>query len=284
MGGCSSTDVSLANKTHGVRGAAKNLRHTHPHVVILCSVIDTSTRINKYIGESGLYSRKAADRLVSRGVVFINQERAKLGDKVSVGDTVLVNGEPVVPLTDDESIVVLLNKPVGVVCTAAKTDKRNIVDFVNYGSRLLPVGRLDKDSQGLILLTNRGELANQILNTGNRHEKEYVVTVNRPITDALITGICNGVPMLGVTTQPCKALRESEYVFRITLRQGLNRQIRRMCKHFNYSVERLERTRIMHIELNALPLGEWRVLNPTERIRLFQAADMLGSESEAPVT
>ena len=193
-----------------------------------------------------------------------------LGDKVSCGDKVTVDGLAIEPLATDKVICIALNKPVGVVCTAASTDKRNIVDFVGYSSRIFPVGRLDKDSQGLIFLTNKCGLVDNILRTGNHHEKEYRVTVNKVITEDFIVGMSGGVPMLGVVTKQCKVVKESQYVFRITLVQGLNRQIRRMCKHYNYSVEKLERVRIMHINLNGLAIGRWRELAEEELAGLFQ--------------
>lgn len=231
---------------------------------------DSLTRINKYICESGICSRKAADIHVKQGVVFIDGKQAMLGDKVSPGDKVTVNGQAIEPLATDKVIFIALNKPVGVVCTVASTDKRNIVDFVGHSSRIFPVGRLDKDSQGLIFLTNRCGLVDKILQAGNHHEKEYLVTVNKEITDDFIAGISGGVPMKGVVTKECKAAKESQTVFRITLVQGLNRQIRRMCKHYNYSVEKLERVRIMHINLNGLSMGQWRDLSEEELSVLFQ--------------
>jgi 23S rRNA pseudouridine2604 synthase len=231
---------------------------------------DSPIRINRYICESGLCSRKAADLHVKRGVVFIDGRQAMLGDKVSCGDKVTVDGLAIEPLATDKVICIALNKPVGVVCTAASTDKLNIVDFVGYSSRIFPVGRLDKDSQGLIFLTNKCGLVDNILRTGNHHEKEYRVTVNKVITEDFIVGMSGGVPMLGVVTKQCKVVKESQYVFRITLVQGLNRQIRRMCKHYNYSVEKLERVRIMHINLNGLAIGRWRELAEEELAGLFQ--------------
>jgi 23S rRNA pseudouridine2604 synthase len=231
---------------------------------------DSPIRINRYICESGLCSRKAADLHVKRGVVFIDGRQAMLGDKVSCGDKVTVDGLAIEPLATDKVICIALNKPVGVVCTAASTDKRNIVDFVGYSFRIFPVGRLDKDSQGLIFLTNKCGLVDNILRTGNHHEKEYRVTVNKVITEDFIVGMSGGVPMLGVVTKQCKVVKESQYVFRITLVQGLNRQIRRMCKHYNYSVEKLERVRIMHINLNGLAIGRWRELAEEELAGLFQ--------------
>jgi len=232
---------------------------------------DMLIRINKYICESGLCSRKAADVYVKQGVVLIDGKQAKLGDKVSPGDKVTVDGLVIEPLAADKVIFIALNKPIGVVCTAAKTDKRNIVDFIGHSSRVYPIGRLDKDSQGLIFLTNKCDLVDKIMHAGNHHEKEYVVTVNKEITDDFIAGISNGVPMLGVVTKECKVSKESQFVFRITLVQGLNRQIRRMCKHYHYSVEKLERLRIMNINLNGLPMGQWRNLTGEELSNLLQA-------------
>lgn len=187
-----------------------------------------------------------------------------MGEQVYPGDSVLLDGRLVEPLAADRMIVIALNKPVGVVCTAAHTDKRNIVDFVAHPSRVFPIGRLDKDSQGLIMLTNRSDLVNKVLSSANHHEKEYRVTVNKDITEDFIAGIGGGVPMLGVVTRTCLVVKESDRVFRITLEQGLNRQIRRMCKHFHYSVEKLERIRIMHIHLDDLAPGQWRDLSDEE--------------------
>jgi len=232
---------------------------------------DSPIRINRYICESGICSRKAADLYVKRGVVFIDGKQAMLGDKVSSGDKVTLDGLAIEPLATDKVICIALNKPVGVVCTAASTDKRNIVDFVGHSCRIFPVGRLDKDSQGLIFLTNKSGLVDNILRAGNHHEKEYRVTVNKVITDDFIAGMSSGVPMLGVVTKECKVVKESQYVFRITLVQGLNRQIRRMCKHYNFSVEKLERVRIMHVNLNGLAIGQWRELAEEELAAVFQS-------------
>jgi 23S rRNA pseudouridine2604 synthase len=234
---------------------------------------DSLIRINKYICESGICSRKTADVYVKQGVVFIDSKRAMLGDKVSPGDKVTVDGLAIEPLAADKVIFIALNKPVGVVCTAASTDKRNIVDFVGHSSRIYPVGRLDKDSQGLIFLTNKCDLVDKIMQAGNDHEKEYVVTVNKEITDDFIAGISSGVPMFGIVTKKCKVVKESQTVFRITLVQGLNRQIRRMCKHYHYSVKKLERVRIMHINLNGLSMGQWRQLAEEELSKLVQVLE-----------
>jgi 23S rRNA pseudouridine2604 synthase len=230
-------------------------------------------RINKYICESGICSRKAADVYVKRGAVFIDGKQAMLGDKVSSGDKVTVDGLAIEPLASDKVIFIALNKPVGVVCTAESTEKRNIVDFVGHSSRIFPVGRLDKDSQGLIFLTNRCDLVNKIVGADSHHEKEYRVTVDKEVTDDFIASISSGVPILGVVTKECKAVKESQFVFSITLVQGLNRQIRRMCKHYNYSVEKLERVRIMHINLNGLAMGQWRQLAEDELAELVQVLE-----------
>ena len=196
-----------------------------------------------------------------------------LGDKVSPSDQVIVNGLPVEPLSTEQVIFIALNKPVGVVCTADSTDKRNIIDFVDHRCRVFPVGRLDKDSQGLIFLTNRCDLVDKIVGADSHHEKEYVVTVNKPITDEFIARMSNGVPMLGRVTKACKVFKESAFVFRIILVQGLNRQIRRMCQHYHYSVEKLERIRIMHVDLKSLAAGQWRQLPEAELSKLVQVLE-----------
>jgi len=230
-------------------------------------------RINKYICESGICSRKTADIYVKQGVVMINGKKAALGDKVSYGDSVTLNSQPIEPLTENEVVFIALNKPMGIVCTAAITEKRNIIDFVAHSSRVFPIGRLDKDSQGLIFLTNKCDLVNKILGVNSHHEKEYRVTVNKPLTEDFIHGVGKGVPMLGVMTKSCKVIKESGYVFRIILVQGLNRQIRRMCNHYGYSVNKLERIRIMHIGLNGLEVGQWREFAEEELSALQQILD-----------
>lgn len=240
----------------------------------------SETRLNKYISESGICSRRDADRFIEQGNVFVNGKRASIGDKVSPGDLVKVNGQAIDPEEAEEFVFIALNKPVGVVSTTEGSERNNIVDFVNHSSRIFPIGRLDKDSQGLIFLTNNGDLVNKILRAGNKHEKEYLVTVNKPITDDFIAGMIAGVPMLGVITKKCKIVKESPKVFRITLIQGLNRQIRRMCEHFNYEVMKLDRVRIMNVDLKGLPVGEWRDLTETEMKVILKAA--AGSSSEAP--
>ncbi|WP_165460801.1 23S rRNA pseudouridine(2604) synthase RluF [Atlantibacter sp.] len=239
-----------------------------------------STRLNKYISESGICSRREADRYIEQGNVFINGKRAGIGDQVVAGDVVKVNGQLIEPRSEDDLVFIALNKPVGVVSTTEEGEKDNIVDFVNHSTRIFPIGRLDKDSQGLIFLTNHGDLVNKILRAGNDHEKEYLVTVNKPVTDEFIRGMGAGVPMLGTVTKKCKVKREAPFVFRITLIQGLNRQIRRMCEYFGYEVTRLERVRIMNVSLKGLPPGEWRDLTDDELIELFKLIENSSSDAK----
>ena len=231
---------------------------------------NSSTRLNKYISESGICSRRDADRFIEQGNVFINGKRATVGDQVYAGDVVKVNGQLIEPRNEEDLVLIALNKPVGIISTTEGSEKDNIVDFVNHSKRVFPIGRLDKDSQGLIFLTNHGDLVNKILRAGNDHEKEYVVTVNKPITDEFIKGMAAGVPMLGTVTKKCKVKKEAPQVFRITLVQGLNRQIRRMCQHFGFEVTKLERVRIMNVSLKGLPPGEWRDFTDDELIELFR--------------
>jgi 23S rRNA pseudouridine2604 synthase len=221
-------------------------------------------RLNKFISESGLCSRREADKFIERGLVFINKRKATIGDQVNVGDKVRVNGTELEPREGEDIVFIALNKPVGITSTTEENVHDNIVHFVNHSKRIFPVGRLDKDSQGLIFLTNNGDIINKILRAGNNHEKEYLVTVNKPLTAEMISGMAKGVPILGVNTKKCKVVQEAPYVFRITLIQGLNRQIRRMCEYFGYDVTKLERVRIMNIGLKGLPVGEWRDLTESE--------------------
>lgn len=223
-----------------------------------------TVRLNKYISESGLCSRREADRFIELKNVTINKKTAVLGDRVGPKDVVRVNGEVVVPRAKEDEIYILFNKPVGVTSTTDSSDKDNIIDYIKYGERIFPVGRLDKDSQGLIILTSNGDIVNQILRAGNQHEKEYVVMVDKPITDEFIQSMSAGVPILGVNTRKCKIHAESRFVFRITLIQGMNRQIRRMCEYFGYEVLKLERVRIMNLSVKGIPLGDYREMKPKE--------------------
>ncbi|KQN52111.1 23S rRNA pseudouridine(2604) synthase RluF [Rouxiella silvae] len=241
---------------------------------------NSSIRLNKYISESGICSRRDADRYVEQGNVFINGKRAAVGDQVFPGDVVKVNGQLIEPRDEEDLVLIALNKPVGIITTMEEGERDNISDYVNHSKRVFPIGRLDKDSQGLIFLTNHGDLVNKILRAGNNHEKEYLVTVNKPITDEFIQGLSAGVPMLGTVTKKCKVKKEAPMVFRITLVQGLNRQIRRMCKHFGFEVTKLERTRIMNVNLKGLPLGEWRDLTDDELIELFKLIENSSSEDK----
>jgi 23S rRNA pseudouridine2604 synthase len=230
-------------------------------------------RLNKYISESGYCSRREADRYIEEGHVLVNGKRAKVGDMVGLHAKVLLNGNPIQPKEDEDFVFIAFNKPVGIVSTTEIGVKYSIIDYIGYHERIFPIGRLDKDSQGLIFLTNNGDIVNKILRAGNSHEKEYVVTVNKPIHEEFILNMSNGVPILGETTKKCKVEYESLYSFRITLIQGLNRQIRRMCNYFDYEVVKLERVRIMHISLRGLPLGEWRPLNANEMQEIMHAVE-----------
>lgn len=240
---------------------------------------NNSIRLNKYISESGICSRREADRFIENGVVYINDRKAKIGDRVFAKDKVRVNGMDIEPREAENNIFIAFNKPVGVVSTTEESTRDNIIHYVNHSSRIFPIGRLDKDSQGLIFLTNDGNIVNKILRASNDHEKEYLVTVNRPITDEFIAGMSGGVPMLGVTTKKCVVKKETPFIFRIVLIQGLNRQIRRMCEHFNYEVTKLERVRIMNIHLKGIPLGEWRELLPNEMEGIYKLIEHSSSEN-----
>jgi len=237
-----------------------------------------SMRLNKYISESGICSRREADRFIEQGQVFINGKRAGIGDQVQAGDLVKVNGQVIEAREADSLVFIVLNKPVGIVSTTEAGEKDNIVDFVNHSTRVFPIGRLDKDSQGLIFLTNHGDLVNKILRAGNDHEKEYLVTVDKPVTDEFVRGMAAGVPILGAVTKKCKVKKEAPFVFRITLVQGLNRQIRRMCEYFGFEVTKLERIRIMNVSLKGVPVGEWRDLTDDELIELFKLIEDSSSE------
>jgi 23S rRNA pseudouridine2604 synthase len=225
-------------------------------------------RINKYISETGFCSRREADRLVADGKVTLNGKKAQLGDEVQEGDKVLVNGKP---LTEKKKhVYIALNKPVGITSTTERHVEGNIIDFVNHPERVFHVGRLDKDSDGLILLTNDGDIVNKILRAENDHEKEYIVTVDRAITKQFLFGMANGVKIDGVMTRKCKITYVSTNVFRIILTEGRNRQIRKMCEAFGYTVVRLQRIRIMNIKLGNLRVGQWRNLTTEELKELFK--------------
>lgn len=220
-------------------------------------------RLNKFISETGLCSRRAADELISSGRVTINDKRAELGTPVNDGDEVRVD-KKLVSARQQKHVYICLNKPVGITCTTERHIKGNIIDFIGHEQRIFPIGRLDKDSDGLILLTSNGDIVNEILRSENNHEKEYIVTVNKPLTDEFITDMAGGVRILDTRTKPCKVSRLNKYTFRIILTQGLNRQIRRMCEVFGYDVNRLQRVRIINIRLGELKIGKWRNLTENE--------------------
>ena len=240
-----------------------------------------STRLNKYISESGICSRREADRYIEQGNVFINGKKAKVGDQVHPGDRVSVNGESIAPKKAEDLILLAFNKPVGITSTSDPATRNNITDYVNHSERIFPIGRLDKDSQGLIFLTNNGDIVNKILRAGNSHEKEYLVTVDKPITKEFIEGMANGVPILGVMTKKCVVTKETPFIFRIVLVQGLNRQIRRMCEYFGYEVVKLERVRIMNISLKGLPVGDWRELTQEEISNINKLIESSSNTAEA---
>ena len=219
-------------------------------------------RLNKFLGETGVCSRREADAWIEAGRVQVNGVTAVLGTQVEDGDEVLLDGEPVV--ARPERVYLALNKPVGVECTTDRDVPDNIVDFVGHRERVFPIGRLDKDSEGLILLTNDGDIVNRVLRAEHEHEKEYIVSVDRPLTPEFLESVASGVPILDTVTNPCKVRQIGRNTFRIVLTQGLNRQIRRMCEHFDYTVRRLQRVRIMHIHLGDLPVGRWRNLTAAE--------------------
>ncbi|WP_064093499.1 pseudouridine synthase [Rossellomorea aquimaris] len=228
-------------------------------------------RINKYISEAGKTSRRGADKLITEGRVTVNGKVAKIGIQVEPGDDVRVSGNPV--RLARNNVYIALNKPVGITCTTEKKVKGNIIDLVNHPLRIFNIGRLDKDSDGLILLTNDGDIVNEILRSENKHEKEYIVSVDKPITPEFVQKMSEGVQILDTKTLPCEVKQLSKYDFQITLTQGLNRQIRRMCIELGYDVFRLQRTRIMNIQLGNLPVGQWRDLSKKERNQLFNELD-----------
>ena len=229
----------------------------------------TGTRLNKYLSEHGICSRREADRMIEAGRVRIGERIAETGERVFASDTVYVDGTPVGDR--QEELLLKFYKPRGIVCTESRKDPDNIVDYLNYPVRIFTVGRLDKESEGLLLLTNQGDLVNRIMRAGNYHEKEYIVTVQKKITEGFLEGMARGVYLeeLDVTTRPCKVKMLGEKTFSIVLTQGYNRQIRRMCKVFGYRVTELKRIRVMNIRVGDLKPGELRSLSEKEKTRLF---------------
>lgn len=224
-------------------------------------------RINKYLSDAGVCSRREADRLVTAGKVTVDGRVAKLGDQIETGQKVCVNKKAVMQRQQD--VLLAFYKPRGVECTSQKSVKNNIVDYINYPVRIYSVGRLDKDSEGLILMTNQGEIVNKMMRSGNAHEKEYVVKVDREITPEFLAQMAQGVPILDTVTRPCEIFQTGKKSFRIILTQGLNRQIRRMCEYFGYHVVRLKRIRVMNILLGDLPVGHYREVTEEEKKVLF---------------
>ena len=220
-------------------------------------------RINKYLSEIGFCSRRAADKLLEEGRITINGSVPEMGTKVSDEDEIFVDGKTI-KKTEEDFVYIAFNKPVGIVCTTdTKREKNNIIDYINHPKRIFPIGRLDKPSEGLILLTSDGDIVNKILRARNNHEKEYFVRVNKPITEKFLDKMRNGVPILDTVTKKCEVEKIDTMNFRIVLTQGLNRQIRRMCEHLDYEVKKLKRVRIMNIKLD-LPVGKWRDLTEDE--------------------
>ena len=241
---------------------------------------EDSISLNKYISSTGLCSRREADALIRQGRASINGTVAVNGNRVFPGDVVTLDGKP---LRDprDRPVYIALHKPTGITCTTERHIKGNIIDFVGHPRRIFPVGRLDKDSEGLILLTSDGDIVNKILRAGNRHEKEYLVTVDKPITRDFLHQMRSGVPILDTVTKPCKVFSAGPKRFRIILVQGLNRQIRRMCAYLGYEVQALQRTRLMHLTLENLPYGQWRNLSAEEVKTLFALIEGSSKTEEA---
>ncbi|XKH49689.1 23S rRNA pseudouridine(2604) synthase RluF [Chryseomicrobium palamuruense] len=225
-------------------------------------------RINKYLAEAGIVSRRGADQWILDGRVMINGKPAELGSRIEAGDEVKVNGKVI--SQEQELVYLALNKPVGITSTTERHIEGNIVDFVNHEKRIFHVGRLDKDSDGLILLTNDGDIVNEILRSENEHDKEYIVTVNERLTETFLEKMATGVKILDTVTKPAKVKKLGPYTFSIILTQGLNRQIRRMCSALGFTIKRLQRVRIMNIELGSLPIGKWRNLTEDEKQELFK--------------
>ena len=240
----------------GISGQATEIKIHADHM------IRTREKLNKFLSDAGFCSRRQADRLIEEGHVKVNNETALMGQKVTLLDKVTVDGKEV--SREEEQIVIAFNKPVGVECTTDKNNPDNIVDYINYKKRIYPIGRLDKNSQGLILLTNDGALVNNILKASNYHEKEYVVTVDKPITEEFIKQMSKGVKILDQVTRPCVVKKVNKHTFNIILTQGLNRQIRRMCETLGFKVQKLKRVRIMGVHLDNLPIGNYRNLTNSE--------------------
>ncbi len=242
----------------------------------------TEKRLNKFISETGYCSRREADKLIEQGRVTLNGLQPEVGSKVTEQDEVCIDGKPL--RSKERPIYIALNKPTGITCTTERDVPGNIVDFIGHHKRIFPIGRLDKPSDGLIFLTNDGDIVNKILRAGNNHEKEYVVRVDKPITPEFIRQMSSGVNILDTVTLPCKVTQETQYSFRIVLTQGLNRQIRRMCEALGYEVFKLRRVRIMNITLDGIPNGKWRYLSEAEVSEILaMCEDSSGTEEASRV-
>ena len=237
-------------------------------------------RLNKYLSEAGVCSRREADRLIERGRVTVDGKRADTGMKITDSQVVRVGKKEI--RQKNEMVLLAVNKPVGIVCTEEKKEKNNIINFLKYPTRVTYIGRLDKDSEGLLLMTNNGDIINKMMRSGNQHEKEYKVTVNKPITPEFIERMANGVPILDTVTRKCKVEMIGKYKFRIILTQGLNRQIRRMCEYLGYKVTQLQRVRVMNIELGNLKPGEYRKVTEAEIAELYDLIKDSSNETVIP--
>jgi len=230
-------------------------------------------RLNKFISDSGFCSRREADKLIEQKSVTINGKQPELGSRVEPGDVVIVDGKRIKSsaVNKTDRIYLAYNKPVGITCTTERSVQGNIIDAIGHKQRIFPIGRLDKPSEGLIFLTSDGDIVNKILRAGNEHDKEYLVTVDKPINERFVEQMSKGVPILDTITKPCKVSIQSRFVFKIILTQGLNRQIRRMCEYLGFEVTRLKRTRIMNVKLGNLKPGQWRNLTAAEMTEINQA-------------
>ncbi len=240
-----------------------------------------STNLNKFISSTGICSRRDAEKFITEGRVTINNKVAQLGNRVFEGDIVKIDNKPL--KAKPKTLYIALNKPVGIVCTTDSKEKKNIVKFVGHSERLFPIGRLDKPSEGLIFLTNDGDIVNKILRAGNNHEKEYIVTVDKPFDERFIKRMSNGIPILGTVTKKCKVERINNTTFKIILVQGLNRQIRRMCEYLGFEVKKLKRTRIMNVTLGNLKTGEWRELGKSEMEHINRLVSKSSKTEEASI-
>lgn len=258
--------TSKPGKSYGNKKSYNKNETENKEPIIVHKDRNEEVRLNKYISETGICSRREADNLVAMGRVTIDGVKATTGTKVKPNQDVKVDGKSINKV--GKLVYIVLNKPVGITCTTEKNVKGNIVDFVRHKERIFPIGRLDKDSQGLILLTNDGDIVNKILRAGNNHEKEYLVTVDKMISNDFINKMASGVRILGTVTKPCIVERQGKFMFKIILTEGMNRQIRRMTETLDYKVVKLERIRIMNINISKLRMGQWRDLTERELTKL----------------